>query len=57
MYIAYSFFMKKMWKKVRDLLVSITFSKPKEFDRIREKKQKSKRKGGGKGKVLKFLMY
>lgn len=38
--------MKKVLKKMRDLLVSITFSKPKEFDRLRQKTEKNKKKGG-----------
>lgn len=40
--------MKKVWKKMKDLLVSITFSKPKEFDRLRKKPDKNKKKGGEK---------
>lgn len=35
--------MKKVWKKMRDLLVSITFSKPKEFDRLSKKSEKNKK--------------
>ncbi|MGB9710459.1 MAG: hypothetical protein ACPLZA_03040 [Thermodesulfovibrio sp.] len=47
--------MKKVWKKMKDLLVSITLSKPKEFDRICEK-EKTKKKGGGKRKILKCFV-
>ncbi|MCX8033721.1 MAG: hypothetical protein N3A00_00195 [Thermodesulfovibrio sp.] len=36
--------MKKIWKKMKDLLVSITFSKPKEFDRLSRKSEKNKKK-------------
>ena len=43
--------MKKGWKKIKDLLVSITISKPKEFDRLRQKSKKAKRKGVKKEKV------
>ncbi|MEJ5227702.1 MAG: hypothetical protein WHU56_07190 [Thermodesulfovibrio sp.] len=42
--------MRKVWKKMKDLLVSITFSKPKEFDRLQRKSEKSKKKGGEKKK-------
>ncbi|WP_353684598.1 hypothetical protein V4D30_02050 [Thermodesulfovibrio sp. 3907-1M] len=47
--------MKKVWKKVKDLLVLITFSKPKEFDRLCEK-EKQKKKGGEKRKILKCFV-
>ncbi len=32
---------------MKDLFVSITFSKPKEFDRLSKKFEKTKKKGGG----------
>lgn len=35
--------MKKVWKKMKDLLISITFSKPKEFDRLSKKSEKNKK--------------
>jgi len=47
--------MKKILKKMKDLLVSITFSKPKEFDRLSER-GKSKKKGGDKRKGLKSFV-
>lgn len=47
--------MKKVLKKMKDLLISITFSKPKEFDRL-FKKEKNKKKGGEKKKVLKCFV-
>lgn len=31
---------------MKDLLVSITFSKPKEFDRLTKKSEKNKKKAG-----------
>lgn len=40
---------------MKDLLVSITFSKPKEFDRLC-KKEKPKKKGGEKRKILKCFV-
>lgn len=40
--------MKKILKKVRDLMVTITLSKPKEFDRLRKKSDKGRKRGGDK---------
>lgn len=36
---------------MKDLIVSITFSKPKEFDRLSRKSEKNKRKGSEKKKA------
>ncbi len=49
--------MKKVWKKMKDLLVSITFSKTKEFDRLSKKSEKKQKKEVGKkaGKVEKSV--
>lgn len=41
---------------MKDLLVSITFSKPKEFDRLQKKSEKSKKKGGERKKSLKCFV-
>ncbi|WP_460176125.1 hypothetical protein [Thermodesulfovibrio hydrogeniphilus] len=48
--------MKKVLKKMKDLLVSITFSKPKEFDKLSKKYEKTKKKGGGSRKGLKCFV-
>jgi len=48
--------MKKVLKKMKDLLVSITFSKPKEFDRLSKKSEKQKKKGGEKKKGIKCFV-
>ncbi|MCS7203857.1 MAG: hypothetical protein NZ809_05360 [Thermodesulfovibrio sp.] len=49
--------MRKIWKKVKDLLISITFSKPKEFDRLqrtqKEVAEKKNLKDSSKRSVLK----
>ncbi len=47
--------MRKVWKKIKDLLVSITYSKTKEFDRLKRQVEKNKKKGGGKKKNKKVL--
>lgn len=48
--------MRKVLKKMRDLLVSITFSKPREFDKLHQKSKKDKKKGGDKKEGLKSIL-
>ncbi len=48
--------MKKVLKKMKDLLISITFSKTKEFDRLQKKSEKNKKKGGEKKRSIKCFV-